>query len=199
MFNNSKYTKWYFSIIENAKLKNNKTGYMERHHIIPKSFGGNNTKNNLVCLTAKEHFVCHLLLTKMTNGENRYKMLHAFMLMKGQNDQQQRYINSKMFQLIKKEFGEMIRNKKIGTKQTQETKNKIRNAIKGKPSPISEAGRKSISEKAKARIQKPKSEEYKKNMSEAMKLSHAKRGHKSTSAKVALVGTPGFEPEPYQL
>ncbi len=52
MFNNSKYTKWYFSIIENAKLKNNQTDYMERHHIIPKSFGGKNTKKNLVCLTA---------------------------------------------------------------------------------------------------------------------------------------------------
>lgn len=199
MFNNSKYTKWYFSIIENAKLKNNHTGYMERHHITPKSFGGNNTKNNLVYLTAREHFVCHLLLTKMTNGENRYKMLHAFMLMKGQNDQQNRYMNSKIFNSIKKEFGEMIRNKKLGTKQTQETKNKIRNSIKGKPSPISEAGRKSISEKAKARIQKPRHEEYKKTMSEAMKLSHAKRCHKSSPARSTLVPCDGIEPPTFSL
>lgn len=179
MFNNSKYTNWYFSIIENAKSKNN-AGYLERHHIIPKSFGGNDTKDNLVKLTAREHFLCHLLLTKMTTGSNRHKMLHAFMLMKGKTDKQHRYMNSKLFDSIKIEFGEMLRNKKLGTKHTQETKDKIRNTLKSMPSPITAAGRKSISEKAKSRIQKPRSEEYKKTISEAMKLSHEKRGHKSS-------------------
>lgn len=175
MFNKSKYTNWYFSIIENAKLKNNQTVYIERHHIIPRSFGGNNSKHNLVNLTAREHFICHLLLTKMTNGENRHKMLHAFMLMKGKSDKQQRYINSRLFNSIKKEFGELIRNKKLGTKHTQETKDKIRNTLRSMPSPISIEGRKSISQKAKSRIQKPRSDEYRKIMSEAMKISHAKR------------------------
>jgi len=179
MFNNSKYKNWYFSIIKNAKLRNNNVGYLERHHIIPKSFGGNDTKENLVKLTAREHFICHLLLTKMTTGSNRYKMLHAFMLMKGKTDKQQRYMNSRLFDSIKIEFGEMLRNKKLGTKHTQETKDKIRNTLKSMPSPITASGRKSISEKAKARIQKPRTEKYKKTMSEAMKLSHAKRGHKS--------------------
>jgi hypothetical protein len=50
------------------------------------------------------------------------------------------------------------------------------------PSPITATGRKSISEKAKSRIQEPKSDEYKKTMSDAMKLSHARRGHKSNSS-----------------
>ena len=179
MFNNSKYTNWYFSIIKNAKLKTNNVGYLERHHIIPKSFGGNDTKDNLVKLTAKEHFICHLLLTKMTTGFNRHKMLHAFMLMKGKTDKQHRYMNSRLFDSIKIEFGEMLRNKKLGTKHTQRTKDKIRDTLKSMPSPITAAGRKSISEKAKSRIQKPKSDEYKKIMSDAMKLSHARRGHKS--------------------
>ena len=152
---------------------------MEKHHIIPRSFGGGNTKNNIVKLTAREHFLCHLLLTKMTTGVNRHKMLHAFMLMKGKTDKQQRYMNSRLFNCIKKEFGELIRNKKLGSKHTQETKDKIRNTLKSMPSPISAEGRKSISEKAKSRIQKPKSDEYKKTMSEAMKLSHIRRGHKS--------------------
>ena len=174
MFNNSKYTNWYFSIIETAKLKNNNVGYLERHHIIPKSFGGNDTKDNLVKLTAREHFICHLLLTKITTGSNRHKMLHAFMLMKGKTDKQHRYVNSRLFDSIKIEFGEMLRNKKL------ETKDKIRDTLKSMPSPITAAGRKSISEKAKSRIQKPRSEEYKKTMSEAMKLSHDKRGHKSS-------------------
>lgn len=63
-FLENKYTKWYFRIIENAQLqaRNKKFGYFERHHIIPKSIEKN---DNTVLLTAKEHFICHLLLTKM--------------------------------------------------------------------------------------------------------------------------------------
>ena len=178
MFNESKYTKWYFSIINTAK-NSTRLEYVERHHIIPKSFGGNDTKENLVNLTSREHFICHLLLTKMTQGTNRHKMLHAFMLMKGYSGTQSRYMNSKLYSNIKIEFGKMMREKKLGTKHTQETKDKIRNTLKSMPSPITDAGRKSISDKAKARIQKPRTDEYRKTMSDTMKLSHAKRGHKS--------------------
>ena len=52
-------------------------GYKERHYIIPKSFGGSNIKDNLVYLTAREHFIAHLLLPKITEGKNRLKMLCA--------------------------------------------------------------------------------------------------------------------------
>lgn len=40
-------------------------GYVERHHIIPKSLGGSNKKHNRVCLTAREHYIAHRLLVKM--------------------------------------------------------------------------------------------------------------------------------------
>ena len=76
MFIINKYTKWYNAIIEVAKnreLLNN----FEKHHIIPKSLGGTNDKENLVKLTMREHFICHQLLTKMTINDNRRKMLHA--------------------------------------------------------------------------------------------------------------------------
>lgn len=48
-----------------AKLKRNQEGYVyyENHHIIPKCLNGGNEKENLVLLTAREHFVCHKLLT----------------------------------------------------------------------------------------------------------------------------------------
>ena len=63
--------KVYDNIIKNAKFENrkklrkNKTNYIyyEKHHILPKCLGGNNDKENLVLLTAKEHYVCHKLLT----------------------------------------------------------------------------------------------------------------------------------------
>lgn len=37
---------------------------LERHHIVPKSAGGDNSKSNLVYLTPREHFVAHKLLWK---------------------------------------------------------------------------------------------------------------------------------------
>lgn len=56
MFNNSKYTRWYYQIITRAQdraLTND--SYTEVHHIVPKSLGGNNLKDNLVNLTGREH------------------------------------------------------------------------------------------------------------------------------------------------
>jgi hypothetical protein len=75
-FLENKYTIYYYSIINLAKHKE-PVGYCERHHIIPKSLGGSDTTDNIVALTAREHFVCHLLLTKMTEGNNKRLMHHA--------------------------------------------------------------------------------------------------------------------------
>lgn len=81
IFANNKYTRYYFSIIHNAKLEKRIKSYdgtLESHHILPKSLGGNNSKNNLVLLTCKEHYICHLLLTKMVSNDSYYKMLCAY-------------------------------------------------------------------------------------------------------------------------
>ena len=64
------YKKIYHSII--SKAKNRTTDeYVEKHHIIPTSLGGKNNKENIVRLTAREHFVCHWLLWKFTEGKDK--------------------------------------------------------------------------------------------------------------------------------
>lgn len=72
----NKYTKWYLSIIERRTLEEAQ-GYSERHHIIPRRLGGTNEPSNVVRLTAREHFICHRLLTKMTIGTDRKRMIFA--------------------------------------------------------------------------------------------------------------------------
>ena len=67
------YMKIYNNIIKNAKSKNRSKGngeYFEKHHIIPKCQGGTNNPNNLVLLTAREHYICHKLL-QMANPHDR--------------------------------------------------------------------------------------------------------------------------------
>ena len=78
----NKYSACYFRIIDRARPRAKEDGY-ERHHIIPVSLGGSNRKINLVYLTLKEHFICHLLLLKMTEGADKQKMSAAFVLMAG--------------------------------------------------------------------------------------------------------------------
>jgi len=75
-FIQNKYTKYYYGIIENARSREN-TLYTEKHHIIPKSLGGDNNINNIVKLSAREHFICHRLLCKMTTDTEKAKMSYA--------------------------------------------------------------------------------------------------------------------------
>lgn len=79
--NDSKYAKWYKSLINTALSRKTKV-IGEEHHIIPRSLGGADTSENLTLLTAREHFIAHLLLTKAVIGaENQYKMLKAMKYM----------------------------------------------------------------------------------------------------------------------
>jgi hypothetical protein len=121
VFNNSKYTRWYYSII-NARLASplgNKV-YTESHHIIPESFhavrsrpgpvgwveGDPEAPTNKVSLSAREHFICHWLLTKMTTGKERFKMVEALLGMRAENKNQRRYksaITSRVYAGLKHE------------------------------------------------------------------------------------------------
>ena len=71
------YKKIYDELIQFRKL-NKAEGYTENHHIIPRSLGGSNDKDNLVELTGREHWVAHMLLYKVTKS---YKMAHACHMM----------------------------------------------------------------------------------------------------------------------
>jgi HNH endonuclease len=103
LFIENKYTIWYFNIIEKASSRIlPKTEYIERHHIIPKSMGGTDTKDNLVKLTAKEHYICHRLLTRMTEGENKSKMcLAVYMLNISSKNQNRHKINGNVYEKLK--------------------------------------------------------------------------------------------------
>jgi rubrerythrin len=92
MFTNKFYSKVYFSTIEKAVQRGwKKAQGREHHHIIPQSLGGSNDKNNLVYLSCREHFLCHWLLVKITEGEAYHKMVYALMGMRAENEHQERY------------------------------------------------------------------------------------------------------------
>ena len=123
MFINNKYKKWYDSIIDRAKNRV-LSCYVERHHIIPKSCGGSNDKDNLVPLTAREHYIVHMLLPFCVIKKYKLKMIKGFMYMnvKPKNSKRLYKINSRMYEKFRIEFGKMLK----GTKLSEEQKAKMR-------------------------------------------------------------------------
>jgi hypothetical protein len=69
----NKYTTWYLRLVDRARTRQ-LSGYTEKHHVIPRSLG---KSDDVVVLTAREHLICHLLLTKMYEDEAKYKMQWA--------------------------------------------------------------------------------------------------------------------------
>jgi len=140
MYLQNKYTRWYYNIIQRAQTREI-SGYIERHHIIPKSLGGSNSKDNLVNLTAREHFVCHWLLTKMVGGHFRYKMWNAFSAMLyWHNDLQQREkVTAQKYAIIKAQISKVratkfagANNPMYGKTHSTEAKAKISKAHSGR-------------------------------------------------------------------
>lgn len=111
-FLDNKYTQWYFKIIESAK--NNHDGYFEKHHIVPKSLGGSNSKTNIVKLTARQHFICHLLLVKMTSGNDKRKMIFAAHHMSICHRRDKYKISSITYERLKLQMSNLMKGNQLG-------------------------------------------------------------------------------------
>lgn len=101
------YQRIYNEIIKNRQKNIITSGYFEQHHILPKCLGGPNNQSNIVNLTAREHYTCHWLLTKIySNDDIKYaKMLKAFYMMSIQSGNMYRQnITSKQYEKRRIDF-----------------------------------------------------------------------------------------------
>jgi hypothetical protein len=78
-------------------------GYSESHHIIPKCLGGTNDNENLVNLTAREHFIIHKILTILYPKED--KLYYA------------------VWSMTNRTTGDCIRDYKIGSREYERLRN----------------------------------------------------------------------------
>lgn len=63
------YKRIYDQFIKDRRAKEpDLAGYVERHHILPRSLGGGDEPGNIVSLTPEDHFFAHLLLAKIHGG-----------------------------------------------------------------------------------------------------------------------------------
>lgn len=110
------YQNTYTKLIENAQRRIKPNGYFEKHHILPRSLGGDNSKENIVALTAREHFIAHLLLAKIYGGV----MWHAAHMMSNMK----RY-SSRDYETVRKEHARLVSEKQKGKIVSLETRKKI--------------------------------------------------------------------------
>ena len=139
---NNKYFKWYSGIVN----KNRTTKFLpnsgkERHHVLPKSIGGLDDKNNLVVLSSREHFICHLLLVKMLiDIKSKKRMLFALNMMRS-TPQRNRYFNARLYERHKTEFQQAQRERMTEYMSVPENRKK---------GPVSDETRKKLSEISKS-------------------------------------------------
>lgn len=201
MFIKNKYHKWYYNIINDAR-QTPRTGYTETHHIIPKCLGGGKESSNLIKLSAREHYIVHLLLTKFTIGIAKKKMFYALHRLSNREDSLKiktsrlyEYLRINHAKAVSKDTKARIRDVNnifvrgkgkshaeiFGKKRSEEIKQSIRKSNKNRV--WSEESRQKMSSSQKQRYRSrpesfcsgPKTLEHRKSMSISAKKRHRKK------------------------
>lgn len=113
------YKQIYDSIIriaqQSIRSKQDQEIYYEGHHVVPKCLNGSNNKDNIVLLTAKEHFICQGKKRPQISGENHpmYGKFHS---------------EETKIKISKANKGRLAWNK--NTPRSEETKRKISETLK---------------------------------------------------------------------
>lgn len=116
------YQKIYNDLVEKRKEFPYIDGYSEKHHIVPRSLGGSDDNDNLVRLSAKEHYIAHLLLCKIYENDKPklYKMVKAFVMMAASpQGNSNRYFNSNTYKLYREEFSKAMSESQTGCGNSQ--------------------------------------------------------------------------------
>lgn len=129
------YQKIHDQIIERAKTENRKKGgdvYYERHHIVPRCMNGTDDDENLVLLTAREHFVVHKLLCEIYPDNDKLFFAYRRMTMKSKFNKRDYIVSSREYSEIRSKFSIFI--SKVNKHPLEEEhKNKISIALTGVP------------------------------------------------------------------
>jgi hypothetical protein len=104
--------------------------YTETHHIIPRSFNGTNDNSNLIKLSARHHYIAHLLLARATNSPKMIKALHKMVYSTNGDVQRDYKITSRVYAYVRKEHAKVVSNY---SKNTVVAKHLYTNEIKRIP------------------------------------------------------------------
>lgn len=118
------YQKIHDDLVEYCKTQEVPEGtYTEKHHVIPRSCGGTDDPDNLLVVTARQHFMLHALLyfaaKRAGTIEERQALGHAWNLMRANARGQQRYQNSRLFEAARKDMSARMSKLQSGSLNSQ--------------------------------------------------------------------------------
>jgi len=86
------------------RAKNRKLdGYVEKHHVLPKCLGGSDDPENMVLLTAREHYVAHQLLVKLYPGHRGIAYAALLMTRVGRGEGR---VNNRMYGWVRQKYAQ---------------------------------------------------------------------------------------------
>lgn len=168
----------YFTVYEDL-IKHRKgnipDGYVEIHHIIPKCLGGGDESENLVKLSARDHFIAHLLLAKMFPFTG---LVHAAFKMACINQANGTVkIHSKLYEYLR-----TVHAKRVSTDKVAARKKSL--ATKGKKQSPEHVKARTEARKNNAEITGWHSEEAKLNISKAKSGKSVNKGKKPSAEAI---------------
>jgi hypothetical protein len=121
----------YWDIINPARTRGTDKSildyYTELHHIIPKCDGGDNSKSNLVLLTAIEHYNVHKILSNFNPGnKSLYFAWHMMAYKKAPNCHRTYMISADDYAMLQEKQSELQR----GIPLDQSVKDKISDSVR---------------------------------------------------------------------
>lgn len=117
----------YEQLMERARGRSLPRGsYFESHHIVPRSLGGSDERENIVKLTAREHYIAHWLLYRITPRPNKSKMACAWARMCTNVDGL--IVSSKEYERAKIARQKLMKERTV----SPETRQQISNTLKGR-------------------------------------------------------------------
>ena len=188
--------------------------FTEKHHILPKSLGGDDTDANIVNLTHREHYVAHLLLAHIHGGTQWLAVRFMAGIARGQNrfnvpsrqyeisceksklsrmghtvsqDARDKISQKLRGRSLHPDIGKKMGASRIGHVVTLETRAKIGDAHRGRK--LSKERREQISLTQKGMVRGPMSDEQKEKLSIAHKGKKLSDDHRN-KLSVAKKGKP---------
>lgn len=110
---NNHYYNRYIKFIQIMRSRSLVSEYNERHHILPKCLGGDDSTDNLITLSPREHYIAHMLLAMAYR--NNFPIVSAFCQMAHKNIKKKtkhilvhRTYTSKVYQQLKIDLYKMV-------------------------------------------------------------------------------------------
>jgi hypothetical protein len=123
------YQKHYDALMARAYYRDLGDVYTERHHVVPTTLGGLDVDENIVRLTAEEHFIAHKLLVKMHPGNHGL----VFALQAMSMNHGGRRPNNKLFGWGRRLVAKSLSEARKGVPRDRAVMQKMWNANTGRP------------------------------------------------------------------